>query len=60
MNILFSKNNESFLFKLTVGLFGLCIVGCEQEFEVVKVEEPTQFAIIDLIQQKSYWEGSET
>ena len=60
MSILISISKESFLFKLTVGLLALFILGCEQEIEVVQVEEPTQFAVVDLIQQKSYWEGSES
>ena len=58
MSILISTSKESFLFKFTVGLVALFILGCEQEIEVVQVEEPTQFAVVDLIQQKSYWEGS--
>jgi antitoxin component YwqK of YwqJK toxin-antitoxin module len=60
MLILISTSKESFLFKLTIGLLALFIIGCEQEVEVEQIEEPTQFAVVDLIQQKSYWEGSES
>jgi antitoxin component YwqK of YwqJK toxin-antitoxin module len=54
----FSTNKNNLSFNLFIVLLLLLFVSCEQEIVVEEVEEPTQFAIADLIQQKSYWEGS--
>ena len=58
MCIFFSTIKNNLSFNLFIALLFLLFVSCEQEIVVEEVEEPTQFAIADLIQQKSYWEGS--
>ena len=46
--------------QITLSFFSLLFffIGCEQEVVVEEVVEEEQIAISDLIQQKSYWEGS--
>ena len=50
------KNQTQITFSFFFLLF--FFIGCEQEDVVEEVVEEEQFAISDLIQQKSYWEGS--
>jgi antitoxin component YwqK of YwqJK toxin-antitoxin module len=58
MIILFSTNKKQLSFKLLAGLLLFFCVSCEPEIIVEEVEETIQLPIADLIQQKSYWEGS--
>ncbi|MEJ6620682.1 MAG: hypothetical protein QNL93_01910, partial [Opitutae bacterium] len=58
MDILFSTNKKQVPINLIAGLLLFFFVSCEPEIIVEEVEETIQLPIADLIQQKSYWEGS--
>ena len=58
MDILFSTNKKQVPINLIAGLLLFFCVSCEPEIIVEEVEETNQLPIADLIQQKSYWEGS--
>ena len=58
MDILFSTNKKQVPINLIAGLLLFFFVSCEPEIIVEEVEETNQLPIADLIQQKSYWEGS--
>ena len=60
MDILFSTNKKQEPINLITGLLLFFFVSCEPEIIVEEVEETNQLPIADLIQQKSYWEGSST
>ena len=56
-NLIFSKSSIPFF--LIFSFWFLILIGCGQQVEIKEEEEAEErFSITDLIQSKSYWEGS--
>ena len=60
MHAHYFKSKNKFFIYLLFGILLHFFTSCEQETVQEEIVEVEQFAVSDLIQQKSYWEGSST